>query len=845
VQLTVYDYDGKVIEKLVDEEKKPGTYEIKFNAISCHSGLPPERDGESVNGERKLTGYYYYKMTAGDFTSEKKWLCINKLSGRLNMKALLQTLFFFFLVTQICFAQWEWQNPLPQGNDLNDVDFIDEFNGIAVGKSGTIIHTTDGGLTWSMEESGTTLPLNGVEFLDINNAWAIGGDYFYPSPSNFEGIILITTNGGQNWIQQYFSTDFMLNGICFLDSNNGWVVGGTFDTAVVLHTTDGGINWNMQTCGGISLLNAVCFTDINSGTVVGVAGIFRTTDGGSNWTKQTNEVWELKAVNFIDANNGWAVGGFTGLPLDETDLHMNQKSSWWTSIIHTTDGGTNWTIQLDTLDALLFAVSFLDSSFGFAVGQTPAPIPCSAIYSGIILRTKDGGTSWTIIDVPINTGWHSGFKDFCFTNEGDGVLIGNYGVILKSSNDGEIWDLKLNGTTNDLSGIEFKDANIGFAVGAEGTILRTTDSGTNWINQPSGTSLHLNDVCFPDENNGWIVGVNKDWEPTDSSIILHTTDGGISWLQQTTFVGTMLLFDLFFADENNGWAVGAEYSGDGDGVILRTTDGGVNWITSIIQPMTGWFHSVYFIDSKTGWACGSHDGLIVKTTNGGISWFNQLYSSYKGYRYIYFSDENNGWALSGDELIHSTDGGNHWAVQIPYNSTNSFSSIKFFDSNNGLIISNDSYDQNSRILKTSNGGATWYSMYVGSHRRLNEFYFENNNLGWIVGDNGTILHTTNGGISFVEEEVIEEVPTEFLLSQNYPNPFNPSTKIKYSVLQSSNVIIKVFDILGNEIETLINEEKPIGTYELNWNAANLPSGVYFYQLKAGSFVKTMKMLLLK
>jgi len=91
-----------------------------------------------------------------------------------------------------------------------------------------------------------------------------------------------------------------------------------------------------------------------------------------------------------------------------------------------------------------------------------------------------------------------------------------------------------------LSGIEFKDANNGFAVGAGGTILRTTDSGTNWINQSSGTSLHLNDACFADENNGWIVGVNKfdnNWGPTDSSIILHTTDGGISWLQQTTFVG--------------------------------------------------------------------------------------------------------------------------------------------------------------------------------------------------------------------------------------------------------------------------------------------------------------------
>ncbi|MCW9094394.1 MAG: S8 family serine peptidase, partial [Ignavibacteriaceae bacterium] len=89
------------------------------------------------------------------------------------------------------------------------------------------------------------------------------------------------------------------------------------------------------------------------------------------------------------------------------------------------------------------------------------------------------------------------------------------------------------------------------------------------------------------------------------------------------------------------------------------------------------------------------------------------------------------------------------------------------------------------------------------------------------------------------------LPIEYSLKQNYPNPFNPITTIKYSVPQTSKVVIKVFDILGNEIETLVNEEKLLGTYELNWNAANLPSGVYFYQIKAGSFVETKKMVLMK
>ena len=96
----------------------------------------------------------------------------------------------------------------------------------------------------------------------------------------------------------------------------------------------------------------------------------------------------------------------------------------------------------------------------------------------------------------------------------------------------------------------------------------------------------------------------------------------------------------------------------------------------------------------------------------------------------------------------------------------------------------------------------------------------------------------------------ENIPTEYTLFQNYPNPFNPSTKIRYSIPQSSNVVIKVFDILGNEIETLVNEQKPAGTYEAEFyshsgEVRNLPSGVYFYQLKAGDFVETKKMIVIK
>jgi len=95
------------------------------------------------------------------------------------------------------------------------------------------------------------------------------------------------------------------------------------------------------------------------------------------------------------------------------------------------------------------------------------------------------------------------------------------------------------------------------------------------------------------------------------------------------------------------------------------------------------------------------------------------------------------------------------------------------------------------------------------------------------------------------EENNSVLPTKFELSQNYPNPFNPSTTIKYQVPQNSFVSVNVYDVLGNEVRTLVREEKAAGSYELKFDAGNLPSGVYFYKIQAGNFTQTKKMILMK
>ncbi|MGB5895882.1 MAG: T9SS type A sorting domain-containing protein, partial [Ignavibacteriaceae bacterium] len=103
----------------------------------------------------------------------------------------------------------------------------------------------------------------------------------------------------------------------------------------------------------------------------------------------------------------------------------------------------------------------------------------------------------------------------------------------------------------------------------------------------------------------------------------------------------------------------------------------------------------------------------------------------------------------------------------------------------------------------------------------------------------------DGAYEYSDIIEVEFVPTEFTLYQNYPNPFNPATKIKYSIPKESEVTVKVFDILGAEVITLLNEEKEAGVYEVDFNAQRLASGVYFYRLQAGSFIEAKKMVLMK
>ena len=296
---------------------------------------------------------------------------------------------------------------------------------------------------------------------------------------------------------------------------------------------------------------------------------------------------------------------------------------------------------------------------------------------------------------------------------------------------------------------------------------------------------------------------------------------------------------LFFLNALTGVCVG----GNGSPSFFRTTDGGTTWIATNLSQNNGGLNSVYFPDQLTGYAAGP-DTNTYKTTNGGANW-NQMPYIGPYINSIYFINTTSGWmagqTFSGYSVYKTTNGGSNW---LSYTLSGSLNSICFVNNQIGWVCSSG-----GAIFQSTNGGANWVLQSTGITTSLNSLCFTDAQTGWAVGAAGRILKTTTGGITFIQP-ISNEIPDMFSLYQNYPNPFNPVTRIKYDIPPSKGARgmmtkLIIYDVLGKEVQTLVNQQLSPGTYEVEWDGSNHPSGVYFYKLSAGDFSETGKAILIK
>jgi photosystem II stability/assembly factor-like uncharacterized protein len=403
----------------------------------------------------------------------------------------------------------------------------------------------------------------------------------------------------------------------------------------------------------------------------------------------------------------------------------------------------------------------------------------------------------------------------------------NFTAILSSQPSG--WYNRPSGTTASLYSVYFVSASTGYAAGGTGIVRATTDGGDYWYPLNTGTAWTLYDIRFANLNTGWIVGAG--------GTIRKTTNGGTNWTGQTS--GTVWnLYSCFFTNINTGWITGY------GGIILKTTNGGTNWNTQTSGTYDD-LNSIYFVSDNTGW-CAGFNGTVIGTTNGGTNW-NNYTNLGNTINSIHFISPTTGWLVGYNGVIEmTTNSGTSWILQNS-NTTNSLYGLYFLPAA-ASVYKGWAVGTSGVIRYTSNSGTNWETQMSYTTQQLRDVFFINAITGWTVGLNGTILKTITGGLTGVNNE--NNVVNEFKLEQNYPNPFNPFTKIKFNlpnnILRSeNNVKLIIYDILGKEIHTIINQEMMPGHHEIVFDGSNFVSGIYFYKLTAGDFSETKKFTLVK
>ncbi|MBN8571612.1 MAG: T9SS type A sorting domain-containing protein [Ignavibacteria bacterium] len=424
-----------------------------------------------------------------------------------------------------------------------------------------------------------------------------------------------------------------------------------------------------------------------------------------------------------------------------------------------------------------------------------------AMLSGLSVISP-AQTGW-ILQNPSTININNNLKTISFSSAGGTYLGTDTNCYYYSSNSGNSWN-KIS-TPKNFNFVKFLNSSVGFAV-SQNKIYKTIDSGISWdtVNTGMQNISTITDLNILSESS-FICVANMSMSLLPRKV-MKTTNGGFSWNQtfyeSDVFVGpyyqTVTISKLKMLDENTGYFIDihqCHYMLGGSGVLKKTTNGGYNW-QDVFSLSCSELYDFSFIDNSTGYC--TTVAVLYRTTNSGINW------------------------------SFVSNGNCHF--------------VNFINYNTGFL-----YNIYTRQLtSTSNAGLSWNLQleFALSTPSLKAMGFINSSTGFIAGDNSLLYKTTDGGAVSVHN-ISNTIPEHYYVSQNYPNPFNPSTKINFSIPKSGLVQIKVYDLMGRELQTLLNEFKVTGEYKVDFDGSKLASGVYFYKLITNDFIETKKMMLVK
>ena len=747
------------------------------------------------------------------------------------MKKLICFLYLILLSSPISYSQLDLAYPDIPTDHINDLVFLDEFKGFCVNEAGDILSTSDGGSKWDVVKYYSEHSIEELKFIsNLNGFGFVNKNVIRQGDTPF----IYTTDGGSSWEEAQIS---MYDARTFLP----------LSLSQMIKSVDDGIK-KLD-----NFFNEWRYTYNIPTFLVG--------DSMYQWEELYGSIHQFQKLNS---------GRLLAMGSSWNALYYGIISDSVSFILKSDDSADSWDTVWCDLPYDLVTMSFVNDSVGFIAGEDER-----------IYKTSDGGLSWMIIHPP------NSYMDInhIFALDETNIYAVAVNKVIFSSDGGVNWQESLISSYGNFK-LFFKDTQNGFAYGSD--LLFTTNGGISWERVSNSIDDSIAKIDFVTPLIGWALSYYS---------IYKTNDCGYNWTNQLDFLGGYnSLMGLEMLDSLIGFMLTPEN-------VFTTVDGGAEWDSLDLGNRINFYGGITFFDDQLGIIFGAWEEEVPGSNNynvpsnfvtndGGISWQKITYpigSEHIQAQKMKFTDPKHLWSVNRHGIWLSKDTARTWQPVWNVNYLSGGYSFDFIDSLNGVLA--HSYGE---IALTSDGGETWdnksltrgiqfrdvqmvgtdifgrYRIFLTGDkgrvtkyvpdvmpyeqhyttftmRKLNSIsLFMEDRLPylWFAGEGFTLLKGNTELVVDVEE-IENDFITDFELNQNYPNPFNPTTTIKFQIPESSFITIKIYDVLGNEITTLINEEKPAGVYEVEFDASVYSSGVYFYKLQAGNFIDVKKMILLK